>query len=93
VGTYLVRLQVRSDRPLTPSQLGQLDGGRHEIAATGKPRSQALHVTLTIAGADVVGALARSLNVVLAIVPGSIREAHVAESRPHPRPPTTRRTR
>jgi hypothetical protein len=89
VGTYVVRLQVRADRPLTPSQLARLDGGRHDVAATGKPRGLMLEVTLTMAGGDVVGALARSLNAVLAVVPGSVRDAHVAETRP--RSPTRRR--
>ena len=59
------------------------------MAAAGKPRSHALEISLTIAGGDVVGALARSLNAVLEVVPGSVREAQVIET--PPRPPARRR--
>lgn len=94
VGTYTVRLRLRADQPLTPSQLDQFAGGRHEITAVGKPRGVALDVTLTMPGGDVVGALARSLNAVLDVVPGTIRAAEVVEqrSRSGRRRQTARRT-
>jgi hypothetical protein len=84
VGTYTVRLQVRADRPLTVEQLEQLDGGRHEVRAMGRQRGVTLDVTLTMPGGDVVGALARSLNAVLDVVPGTVRCAEVVEQRTRP---------
>ena len=88
--SYAVRLEVRADRPLSQAQLDQLDTGQHELVAAGKPRSRTLNVSLTMAGGDVVGALARSLNVVLDIVPGEVQLAEVIQQRPRtlarPRP-------
>lgn len=79
MGTYDVRLVVRAARPLTQAQLDRLGDDRHEVAATGKPRSYTLSVSLTMAGGDVVGALARVLNVVLDVVPGEVRVAEVVQ--------------
>jgi hypothetical protein len=87
VPSYAVRLEVRTDRPLSQAQLDKLDelaAGRHELLAGGKPRGRTLTVSLTMAGADVVGALARSLNVVLDLVPGRVHVAEVTEQRPRP---------
>ena len=75
--SYAVRLQVHTDRPLTQRQLETLDGGPHDVQVDGRPRSRKLTVDLTIAGGDVAGALARSLNVVLDHVPGEVRRAEL----------------
>jgi hypothetical protein len=84
VGTFTVLLRVRANQPMTRAQLEQLDGGRHEIAAAGKPRGLTLEVRLTMAGGDVVGALARSLNAVLDVVPGKVHRAEVIETQSQP---------
>jgi hypothetical protein len=83
VSSYAVRLEVRVERPLTQAQLdqlGELATSRYELLATGRPRSRTLSVSLTMAGGDVVGALARSLNVVLDQVPGDVRHAEVTSA-------------
>lgn len=80
VPRYAVRLQVHADRPLTQQQLEALDGGPHGLQANGRPRARKLTVDLTIAGGDVAGALARSLNVVLDQVPGDVRHAEVTSA-------------
>ncbi|HEV7758475.1 MAG TPA: hypothetical protein VGO78_05785 [Acidimicrobiales bacterium] len=82
--SYAVRLEVRADKALTSAQLEQLDGGRHAVVAAGKVRGRSLEVSLTMAGGDVVGALARALNVVLDVVPGEVRAAELVEQRPRP---------
>jgi hypothetical protein len=86
-------MEIRTDKPLTQAQLDGLDGGRHELLATGKPRARSLSVSLTMDGGDVVGALARSMNVILDEVPGDVRHAEVTELRPRPTPPRQRRRR
>ena len=94
--SYAVRLEVRTDRPLSQAQLDRLDelaAGRHELLAGGKLRGRTLTVSLTMAGADVVGALARSLNVVLDLVPGRVHAAEVTEQRPRPVAAPRRATR
>lgn len=79
---FAVRLDVRTDKPLTQTQLDALAGGRRELLATSKPRTQSLTVSLEMDGGDVVGALARALNVVLDVTPGVVRHAEVTELRP-----------
>jgi hypothetical protein len=91
VPSYAVRLEVRVEKGLTQAQLEQLDGGRHEVVASGKVRGRSLEVSLTMAAGDVVGALARALNVVLDVVPGEVRAAELVEQRPRPAPPRRRR--
>jgi hypothetical protein len=91
VPSYAVRLEVRVEKGLTQAQLEQLDGGRHEVVASGKVRGRSLEVSLTMAGGDVVGALARALNVVLDVVPGEVRAAELVEQRPRPVPRRRRR--
>jgi hypothetical protein len=86
VSRFAVRLEVRTARPLTPAQLDGLDGGRYQLQADGRPRSRSLAVALEMAGGDVAGALARSLNVVLDQVPGVVRHAEVTELRRRPSP-------
>lgn len=76
VPRYAVHLHVHADRPLT-QQLETLKGGRHDVQVDGRLRSRKLTVDLTIAGGDVAGALARSLNVVLDQVPGDVRHAEL----------------
>jgi hypothetical protein len=88
VPRYAVKLEVRTNRPLTRQQIDDLAGGRHEVRAMGRPRTTTLLVSLTIAGGDVAGALARALNVVLDQVPGEVR--HTELTRLRPRPPVTR---
>jgi hypothetical protein len=80
VPRYAVCLQVHADRPLTQHQLGALDGGPHGLETNGRPRARKLTVSLTVAGGDVAGALARSLNVVLDQVPGDVRHAKVTSA-------------
>ena len=98
--SYAVRLEVRAERPLTQAQLdqlGELESSRYALLATGKPRSRTLSVSLTMAGGDVVGALARALNVVLDVVPGEVQAAEVVQQAPRtvagPRQTTRRRRR
>jgi hypothetical protein len=91
VASFAVRMEIRTDRPLTQAQLDGLDGGRHELLAIGKPRTRTLSVSLTMDGGDVVGALARSMNVILDDVPGEVRHAEVTELRPRPTAPRRRR--
>jgi hypothetical protein len=79
-------LEVRTDKPLAQAQLdtlARLETGVHGLLAIGKARSRTLSVSLTMSGGDVVGALARSLNVVLDVVPGTVRLAEVVERVPH----------
>jgi hypothetical protein len=82
VPRYAVHLEVRTDRPLTQQRLDGLDGGRHQMVATGTLRSHTMNVTLEIDGGDVAGALARSLNVILDTMPGDVCHAEVTKLRP-----------
>lgn len=81
---YAVHLEVHTARPLTQATLDKIDdGGRHDLLATGRPRTSTLTVSLEMDGGDVAGALARSLNLVLDQVPGEVRRAELEQLR-HP---------
>jgi hypothetical protein len=82
VPLYQVHLEIRTARPLNAEQIAQLEGGKHEVLATGQVRSRRLTVTLRMEGGDVVGALARALNYVFDQVPGDVDHAQVTASKP-----------
>jgi len=84
VPRYAVRMEIRADRPLKREELERLAGAGHEIQVAGEPRRRMLAVSLVMSGGDVVGALARSMNVVLDEVAGEVRYAEVTEARPRP---------
>jgi hypothetical protein len=91
VPRYAVHLDIRTDRPLKEDDVARLSGGRHEVEATGEPRRRTLVVDLVMDGGDVVGALARALNVVLDAIPGVVRHAEVTEAGPRPATRPSRR--
>ena len=81
---YAVRMDIRTDTPLKREQLERLSGAGYEIQVTGEPRRRRLAVRLVMVGGDVVGALARSMNMVLDEIAGEVRHAEVTEARPRP---------
>jgi hypothetical protein len=84
VARYAVRMDIRTDTPLKREELERLSGAGYEIEVAGEPRRRTLAVSLVMSGGDVVGALARSMNVVLDEVAGEVRHAEVTEARPRP---------
>jgi hypothetical protein len=84
VARYAVRMDIRTDTPLTRDELQRLAGAGYEIVVAGAPRRRTLTGRLVMSGGDVVGALARSMNVVLDEVAGEVRHAEVTEARPRP---------
>jgi hypothetical protein len=81
VPRFAIQLEVRTDRPLKQAQLDQLVEGGHGLNVGGRPGQRTLRVTLEMDGGDVVGVLARSQNVVLDRVPGTVRHAEASELR------------
>jgi hypothetical protein len=90
---YAVKLDLRTDRPLTAGQIAAVQGGRWDMRALGRPRGRRLAVSLSIDGGDVAGALIRAQNIVLEQVPGEVIHAEVRVTSgddPVPRRPPVR---
>jgi hypothetical protein len=77
-------MDIRTARPLSRQQLDDLAGGRWQVHAAGKPRGRTLQVSVVMDATDAIGALIRSCNLVLDIVPGEITHAEITEMRPRP---------
>jgi len=94
VAAYRVRIRLSCPEPPTAEQVVALQGGRWQATAT--RRGNDLSVTMTITGADVVGALIRAINVVLDQVGGQVQQAEVTatdDEVPMTRPPRLPRRR
>lgn len=77
VPRYAVRLDIRTDRPLTAERIAAVQGGRWGVRALGQPRGRKLSVDLSMEGGDVAGALIRAQNLVLDQLPGEITHAEL----------------